>query len=62
VIERLKYIQNRAKTNTAVKGTPLSIGDLRGSLDFSEGSIEVAGGMIDSDYGLSYVTFLPESP
>jgi hypothetical protein len=62
VIERLKYIQDRAKTNGAVKGTPLSIADLKGSLNFSEGSIEIGGGINDSDYGLSYVTFLPESP
>jgi len=47
---------------TAAKGgmPPLSIGDMRGSLDFSEGSI--GGGLQESDYGLNYVTFLPESP
>jgi len=61
VIERMKHIEERAKTIAAVKRTPLSVADLRGSLDFSQGSI-VDDSIFDSDYGLSYVSFLPESP
>jgi hypothetical protein len=54
------------KNHISAKGMPPTCpDDLKGSLDFSQGSLEVDDGcheITHSDYGLSYATFLPESP